>query len=339
MRAVVHQRYGAAEHVLSVGEVDAPRPADNEVLLRVHAASMHPDIWHVVEGVPMALRLFGNGVRRPIRLVPGTDVAGRVEAVGKAVTRLRVGDDVFGETVALGWMNGGSYAEYAVAPADFLVTRPANITAEQASAIPTAGFIAISNLGMTRRFDGQRVLINGAGGCVGMLAIQIVKARGGRVTAVDCAARLDLIRSLGADETIDYRLYDIGRSDQRFDFILDVASTLSHGVYKHLLTPDGVYVPIGHAQYGHARGRMGGRIVGSLPYFVSRLLVSALNPRTRHASEFPTKLQAMTALRELIDAGQLTPVVARRYGLADVATAMKAMEDETIQGRIVIVPA
>jgi NADPH:quinone reductase-like Zn-dependent oxidoreductase len=338
MTAVVHRRYGAADQVLSVEEIDTPCPGDDEVLVRVHAASIHPDVWHVVEGLPLALRLFGNGLLRPTRNVPGTDLAGRVEAVGKNVTRFTVGDDVFGESVQFGWWNGGAYAEYAAVPQDFLVLKPANITFDQAAVVPTSGFIALSNLGMARSFAGTHVLINGGGGCVGTLAIQIARSRGAVVTAVDCTAKLGLMRSLGADCVIDYTKEDVSGRSERYDFVLDVASTLSQGAYKRILATDGIYLPIGHAHFGQARGRMGGRIVGSLPYFVSRLLLSLMIPRKGQAFRLPTKQQAMSTLKALIESGDLTPIVARVFGLADVAGAMRCMQDQNTLGRVVIAP-
>ena len=338
MKAVVQHQYGPTDQVLSLQEIDMPSPGDNEVLVRVRAASMHPDVWHVVEGVPLALRLFGNGLLRPTRHVPGTDLAGRVEAIGRNVTRFTVGDDVFGESVQLCWWNGGAYAEYATVPQEFLALKPANVTFEQAAVVPTSGFIALSNLGLTRSFEGTHVLINGAGGCVGMLAIQIARSRGALVTAVDCTAKLDMMRSLGANHVIDYTKQDVARRVERYDFILDVASTLSHGEYKRILKTDGVYVPIGHAHYGKARGRMGGRIVGSLPYFIGRLLLTLPNRRKRGAFRLPTKQQAMTTLKALLESGGLTPVVARVFGLTDVAEAMRCMQDVNTVGRVVIVP-
>jgi NADPH:quinone reductase-like Zn-dependent oxidoreductase len=347
MKAVIHHRYGPAAQALSVGEVDIPIPKDNEVLLRVRAASLHPDVWHVIEGVPMVLRLFGNGLRKPKRKVPGTDLSGVVEAVGNRVTRFKAGDEVFGESVSFGWLNGGAYAEYAAVPEAFLAPKPGNVTFEQAAVVPTSGFIALSNLGIARAFDGKHVLINGAGGCVGTIAMQIVKARGGRVTAVDAAGKLDMIRSLGADRVVDYEsellgpdprpLFDDG---ERFDFILDVASTMSEGGrYKRVLKPGGVYVPIGHAHFGRARGRMGGRVVGGLPYFIGRLLRILMNSEQRKAFKMPTKPEAMATFQTLMESGQLTPVVARSFPLDEIAEAMRCMTDENLPGRIVIVPS
>ena len=338
MKAVVHHRYGPADQVLSVQEIETPSPRDGEVLVRVRAASMHPDIWHVVEGVPLALRLFGNGLRKPVRKVPGTDLAGRVEAIGKNVDRFSVGDEVFGESVQLGWWNGGAYAEFAVVPQAFLALKPPNITFEQAAVVPTSGFIALSNLGALRTSAPTNVLINGAGGCVGMLAIQIARSRGARVTAVDGTSRLALMRSLGADAVIDYTIEDVALRGERYDFILDVASTLSEGAYKSMLTTDGIYIPIGHAHFGRARGRMGGRIVGSLPYFIGRLLFTLLSPSRRAVFKLPTKQQAMTTFKGLLESGDLTPVVAKAFGLSGVADAMRCMQDANTAGRVVIVP-
>ena len=186
-----------------------------------------------------------NGLVRPRRRVPGTDLAGRVEAVGRDVTRFNIGDDVFGESALFGWWNGGAYAEYAGIPQEYLARKPANITFEQAAVVPTSGFIALSNLGAARSLTGKRVLINGGGGCVGTLAIQIARSRGALVTTVDCAAKLALMRSLGAHDAIDYTTEDVTRRGERYDFILDVASTLSHGVYKQMLAADGRHVPVG----------------------------------------------------------------------------------------------
>src|SRR5262249_13587779 len=168
-------------------------------------ASMHPDIWHVIVGYPLLLRLMGNGVRRPKRQIPGTDLAGIVESVGKRVTRLKAGDEVFGEAAVFGWLNGGAFAEFAAVPEDFLALKPKTVTFEQASAVPTAGMIALQNLGGAKRPARRTVLINGAGGCMGPIAVQIAKADGAHVTAVDGAEKLPMLRSLGADHVIDYR--------------------------------------------------------------------------------------------------------------------------------------
>ena len=185
---------------------------DDEVLVRVHAASVHPDVWHVVTGRPYVLRLMGAGFLKPRTIVPGIDVAGRVEAVGKNVTAFYVGDEVFGETTrGIQWVNGGAFAEYVSVPSDNLAKKPARLTFEQAAAVPTSGFIALSNVPKQRVKSGQKVLINGAGGGVGVLAVQLAKAYGAEVTAVDSATKLEMLRSVGADHVIDYARDDFTR--------------------------------------------------------------------------------------------------------------------------------
>ena len=336
MKAVVHRQYGPADDVLSLREIDTPLIGDDDVLVRVRAASMHPDVWHVVEGLPYVLRLMGNGVTRPKMIVPGTDLAGHIEAIGKNVTRFKVGDEVFGESTAFGWKSGGAFAEYAAVPQILLALKPRNVTFEQAAAVPTSGYIALTNLASFE--TGQQVLINGAGGCVGTLAIQIVKANGGKVTAVDCAEKLPLVRSLGADRVVDYTREDVLQTGDRYDLILDVASTLSADAGKAHLTPTGNYVPIGHAHFGKAKGRMGGRIVGSLPYFVGLLLRALLDPKKRKAFKILSKQDAMATFAALLESGKLTPIVARTFPLSDVAAAMRCMQEGKTVGRIIVTP-
>jgi len=335
MRAIIHEAYGAAHDVLTLREVQKPVPGDSEVLIRVKAASMHADVWHVVEGVPYVIRL-GNGVRRPKRPIPGTDLAGIVEATGANVKRLRCGDAVFGEIVKFGWLNGGAYAEYAVVPEEFLVLKPDNITFEQAAAVPAAGIIALSNIRLGNK-AGQKAVINGAGGATGMLAIQILKAQGAHVTAIDSAGRLPLMTAAGADRVVDYAKEDYLCGTERYDFVLDIAAVLRPTEYKHVLTSTGQYVPIGHAHYGHA-SRFNGRVFGSLPYFIGLLLRTLLDPRKRKAFKILSKLQLMTELKTLLESGKLTPVVAKTYPLEDVAQAMRDMQAGKTLGRMIITP-
>ena len=324
---------------MELREVDKPAVKDDDVLVRVRAASMHPDVWHVVEGLPYVLRLMGNGVAKPKRIVPGTDLAGVVESIGKHVTRFKIGDEVFGESTTFGWRNGGAFAEYAAVPEKLLALKPGNITFEQAAVVPTSGYIALSNLGGMRRLDtGRNVLINGAGGCVGTLAIQIAKSDGARVTAVDGAEKLPMMRSLGADRVIDYAKEDVLQSGELYDLILDVASNLSLDVCKDRLTPTGAYVPIGHAHYGRASGRMGGRIVGSLPYFVGLLLRALLDPDKRKNLKPLSKQDATATFRALLESGKLTPMIGKTFPLGEVPAAMRCMQEGRVVGRIVITP-
>jgi NADPH:quinone reductase-like Zn-dependent oxidoreductase len=338
MHAVVHDRYGSPDEVLHLREIAMPAVGDDDVLVRVRAASAHADVWHVVTGLPYVLRLMGNGVRRPKFQVPGTDLAGVVESVGRNVTRFKPGDDVFGESVSFGWKNGGAYAEYASVPQEFLALKPGNVTFEQAAVVPTSGYIALTNVRGSGALAGTRVLINGGGGCVGTLALQIAKADGAHVTAVDHAGKLAMMLSLGADRVIDYEKENVLRSGERYDLIVDVASTWWSDVCAHLLTPTGTYMPIGHAHFGRATGRMGGRIVGSLPAFVLLMLKAMAHPEKRKNFKILSKPNAMAAFTTLLASGQLTPIVGRTFPLSQVHAAMKAIEDTRILGRIVITP-
>ena len=334
MKAVIQNRYGPANQVLSVREIAKPDIKDNEVLVKVRAASMHADVWHVIVGVPYILRLFGNGVRKPKQLIPGTDLAGVVESVGKLVTRFRIGDEVFGESAKFGWANGGAYAEFAAVPEEYLALKPKNSTFEQAAAIPTTGTIALNNVRSSSKV-GQNVVINGAGGAMGTLAIQIAKAQGARVTAVDNAEKLAMMKSLGADRVIDYMRENYLEGKERYDLIVDVASVLPRKRYQHCLTPTGRYVPIGHAHYGKAE-RFSGRVFGSMPYFIGYLIVLLLNPRTRKEIKFRSKLEILNDLKAFIESGKLMPVIAKTYSLEEVPAAVSDMTSGKMLGRMII---
>ena len=339
MKAIVHRAYGPANEVLELRDIDVPTPRSDEVLVRVRAASVHPDVWHVIEGIPYVLRLFGNGLGRPKRLVPGTDLSGVVEAVGDGVTRFKIGDEVFGESTPMAWWNGGAYAEYAAVPEKLLVHKPANISFEEAAAVPTSGSIALMNVQrLDRHPPGQNVLINGAGGCVGTLAIQLAKAKGARVTAVDRADKLEMMRGLGADRVIDYAKEDFLKSGERYDLIVDVASNLSHDICKHVLTDGGEYLPIGHAHFGRAQGRNGGRVVGALPYFVWLLVRAMLNPEKRKNFKIPTKQETMLAFEALSASGKVRPFIGKTFSLGEVPEAIRSMQEETVVGRIIVTP-
>jgi NADPH:quinone reductase-like Zn-dependent oxidoreductase len=336
MKAVVQIKYGAPEEALTVREIDKPVPGDCDVLVKVRAASMHADVWHVVAGLPYLLRLFG-GLRKPKSQVPGTDLAGVVESVGAKVTRFKVGDEVFGESVKFGWVNGGSYAEYAAVPESFLALKPGNITFEQAAAIPSAGTIALNNLRSSSKV-GQHVAINGAGGAMGTLAIQIAKAQGARVTAVDCAEKLAMMKALGADRVVDYTRENYLDCIDRYDLIIDVPLVLPRKQYQHALTLTGRYVPIGHAHYGRAK-RFNGRLFGSLPHFIGRLIVALANPKTRKEIKFRSKLEILSDLKALVESGKLSPVIAKTYSLDEVPAAIRDMQEGKTLGRMIIVPS
>ena len=314
MKAIIQDRYGAPSDVLQLQEIDKPLVEDDEVLVRVQAASVHADVWKVVTGHPYLFRLLYGGLRKPKPPIPGTDMAGHVEAVGKHVTRFSPGDEVFGESNrGFQWLNGGAYAEYVSVPQDALAHKPDNVTFEQAASVPTSGYIALMNLNGDRKIQaGQRVLINGAGGGVGSIAVQLAKTYGAHVTGVDSPQKLAMISALGADQVIDYTQEDFTRGDDRYDFILDVASTLALSDCKRVLTPAGTYVLIGHDHYGH----VGSRTFGTQPGFFKLMARAPFDSQLPSLSfSLPSRQAVMTTLKEFLEAGQLTPLIDRTYPL------------------------
>ncbi len=338
MKAIVQTRYGEPQDVLELREIDPPEIADHQVLIRVVASSLHADVWHVVTGRPILVRMLGAGLFRPKDLVPGTDVAGIVESVGGSVTRFSVGDAVFGESHdGLQWRNGGAFAELAAVSEDTLQPKPDNVSFEQAASVPTSGYIALMNLGGDAEIQpGHRVLVNGAGGGVGSIALQAAVARGATVTAVDSADKLAMLRDLGADEVIDYRVDDVTRTDERYDLIFDVASTLRLADCKRILKPRGTYVIIGHEHYGAGSGR----IVGRLPHFFA-LQARAIFDRHLPKPSFsiPKKSEVMAELRALLETGTLTPVVDRTFTLSEIHAAFRHLQAGGGLGKIIIAPS
>lgn len=332
MRAVVQDRYGSPDR-LRVAEIDRPRVGADEALVRVRAASVHPDVWHVVTGRPFVLRLMGAGLRRPACPVPGTDLAGVVEQVGRDVTTVKPGDEVFGECLrAFAWKNGGAYAEYAAVPADNLALKPANVTFEQAASVPTTGYIVLFNLPDSKLGAGRRVLVNGAGGGVGTVASQVAKANGCHVTAVDHTGKLDLLRALGADEVVDYTRDDFTGGGP-YDLIFDIPGNRSVAECRRALASDGAYVLVGHDNFG----RTGRRVLGSLPRFAVLGARSLFVPNLRRAAPATlTKKAAMERLRAHLQAGELTPVMDRAFPLAEAGAAIRHLADGEPVGRIVL---
>ena len=333
MKAIVQDRYGSAD-VLELGQIERPTAGDDEVLVRVRAASVHADVWHAMRGVPYVLRFMGSGVRRPKHRVPGTDLAGVVEAVGTNVTRFRPGEEVFGQSLRANlWRNGGAFAEYAAVPEAMLELKPAKLTFELAAAVPTSGSLAVQHVrdeGRTQ--SGQRVLINGAGGAVGTFAVQLAKAYGANVTGVDAPEKLDMLRSIGADEVLDYTKEDFTQRDERYDFILDIAGNHPWSKARRALTPDGTYVLSGFDQYGAS----GHRWFGSLGRFAKLIaispFVSALHP-FRGAKDPGDRL---VVLKDLIEAGKITPVIDRTFPLSEVPEAIRYLETGKARGKLVI---
>jgi NADPH:quinone reductase-like Zn-dependent oxidoreductase len=333
MKAIVQDRYGSTD-VLELREIERPIAKDDEVLVRVRATSVHPDVWHALRGVPYVLRIMGSGLRRPKNPVPGTDLAGVVESLGRNVTRFHMGDEVFGQSVGANlWGNGGTYAEYAAVPAARLQLKPANLTFEQAAAVLTSGPIAVQGIRDEGRVQpGQRVLINGAGGGVGTTAVQLAKAYGADVTAVDAPEKLEMLRSIGADRVIDYMQEDFTRSGKRYDLVLDIAGNHPWSDLRRALTPEGTYVLIGHDQYGGS----GHRWFGSLGRFFKLMVIS---PFVSHLHPFRGAKDPgdrVVVLKELIEAGKVTPVIDRMFPLSEVPEAIRYLESGQAQGKVVI---
>jgi NADPH:quinone reductase-like Zn-dependent oxidoreductase len=333
MKAIVQNRYGSSD-VLELREVDDPVARDDQLLVRVRAASVHADVWHVMRGVPYVLRIMGAGVRRPKNLVPGTDLAGHVESVGPRVTRFRPGDEVFGQSlVANLWRHGGAFAEYAAVPEGRFEPKPAGLTFEQAAAVPTSGSLAVQGVRDEGRVRaGQKVLINGAGGAVGTFAVQLAKAYGADVTGVDAARKLDMLRSIGADRVLDYTLEDFTRSDERFDVILDVAGNHPWPDIRRAITPEGTFVLIGHDQYGAA----GHRWFGSLGRFAKLMLMSPFVTQLHPFRGAKDPGDRLAVLKEFIEAGKVTPVIDRTFPLSQVPEAIRYLESGMAAGKVII---
>jgi len=334
MKAIIQERYGPPDD-LELRDVARPTCGDDQVLVRVRAASVHPDVWHAVVGQPYILRLMGGGFSRPKNPTPGTDMAGVVESVGKQVTRFRAGDEVFGETIDPDtWANGGAFGEYVPVPQDYLALKPANITFEQAASVPTAGFITLLNFPQSiLARPGHRVLINGAGGGVGAIALQLAKAHSAHVTAVDTTSKLPMLRSLGADEVIDYTREDFTQGAARYDLIFDVPGNHSFSVCKRALQPDGKYVLIGHESFGAS----GKRIFGLIPQFLRMMLLARFAGQLGSGDSMkPSKGEAIAVLRDLLEAGKITPIIDSTYPLSETREAMRHMIEDELQGKVII---
>jgi NADPH:quinone reductase-like Zn-dependent oxidoreductase len=287
-----------------------------------------------MRGMPYVLRFMGSGVRAPKHRVPGTDMAGVVESAGANVTRFRPADEVFGQSLLANlWRNGGAFAEYAAVPQSMLELKPASLTFEQAAAVPTSGSLAVQHVRDEGRVQpGQRVLINGAGGAVGTFAVQLVKAYGAHVTGVDATGKLDMLRSIGADSVLDYTQEDFTRRDERYDFILDIAGNHRWSECRRALAPDGTYVLSGFDQYG----RSGHRWFGSLGRFAKLIVIS---PFVSHLHPFRGAKDPgdrLVVLKELIEAGKVTPVIDRTFALSDVPEAIRYLETGQARGKVVI---
>ena len=321
MKAIGQDRYGSAG-VLEFRDIETPVVGQDEVLVRVAAAGCGPDVWHLMTGRPYFARLL-IGLRRPKIKVLGWDVAGTVEAVGSSVTTLQVGDEVMGTC-------RGSFAEFAVTAADKLVRKPTRLTFEQAAAAPISGVTALQALRDTADVrPGQRALVIGAAGGVGSLAVQIAKASGAEVTGVCSTSKMDLVRSLGADEVIDYTREDFSDGTRRWDVIIDTAGRRSLSHLRRALAKRGTLVIVG--------GDGGGRWTGG--FFRGALRAPLLSPFVGQRLRGLTSKENQEDLRslgELIDAGKVTPIVDRTYPLVEAPDAIRYLEQGHPRGKIVI---
>lgn len=318
MKAIVREMYGPPD-VLHLEDVPLPIIGEGDVLVRVHAASANAGDWHLLRGTPLPFRLYA-GLRTPRFKILGTDVAGRVEAVGRNVTQFRPGDEVFGELSRCGF---GAYAEFAAAPEKALALKPANLSFEEAAAIPTAGCTALQGLRKGRIARGQRVLINGASGGVGTFAVQIAKTFGTEVTAVCSTRNVDAVRALGADHVLDYTKDDFAATGQRYDVILAANGDRSIWDYKRALSADGAYVMTG----GSNRQLTDALMFGPL--------LSVGHQKLRNVLVKPSQADLLF-LKELCEAGKVRPVIDRRFALHETPDAIEYVEDGHARGKVVV---
>jgi NADPH:quinone reductase-like Zn-dependent oxidoreductase len=317
MKAIVYEEYGPPSEVLELREVEKPSPKENEVLVKIHASSINFGDNALVRGEPFVARLW-SGLLKPKHKIPGGDVAGQVEAVGRDVKQLRPGDEVYADIGSFGF---GAYAEYVSVPEDALALKPANISYEEAAAVPQYAVVALQGLRDEGQIQqGQKVLINGASGGIGTFAVQIAKSFGAEVTGVCSTRNLDLVRSLGADHVIDYTKEDFTEGEQRYDMILDIVANRSVKDYTRALNPEGSYVAVAFNAsslfLGSFISRSEGKKVGSLMH--------------------KPNVEDLVYMKELIEAGKVVPVINRAYPLSEVAEALRYYVEGNPPGKVVI---
>ncbi len=317
MKAIVCTKFGSPD-VLQFKEVEKPTPKDNEVLVKVHAASVNASDVEIMRG-----RYQPPFSRKPRYEILGSDIAGRIETVGSNIEQFQPGDDIFGDLFGCGW---GAFAEYVCVPEKVLTLKPASMTFEDAATLPQAAIVALQGLRKKRQIQpGQKVLINGAGGGMGTFAVQIAKLFGAEVTGVDSAEKLDMLRSIGADHVIDYTQEDFSKSGQRYDLILDVAGHHSIRDYKRALNPKGILAVVGGSK---------GTLLQAV--FLGPLISIFGSKKMGILAWKPNKKEDLAFLIELLEAGKIVPVIDRRYPLSEVAEALRYLEDGHAQGKLVI---
>lgn len=321
MKAIVHDSYGPAD-TAGLKDIARPQAGDAEVLVRVLAAGVDRGVWHLMTGLPYPVRLAGYGLRAPRTAVPGMDLAGVVEAAAPDVTRFQPGDAVFG-------IGTGAFAEYARAREGKLAAKPANLTFEQAAAVPTSGLAALQGLRDHGRIQpGQQVLVIGASGGVGTFAVQLARAFGAEVTGVCSTAKADLVRSLGASHVIDYTRGDFAAAGQRYDLILDTGGNSPLPRLRRALAPAGTLVIVG--------GEAGGRWLGGTGRQLRALLLSPFTGQKLTAFITAEKHQDLELLKDLIEAGKLIPAIDRTYPLSQAPDAIRYLQDGRARGKLVV---
>lgn len=320
MRAFVYEKYGPPD-VLQLKEIAVPAPGESQVLVKVHATSLNAYDWRMLRADPFLVRLMGGGLLKPKTGIPGVDIAGRIESVGKTVSQFKPGDAVFGEAAS----GSGGFAEFAAAPERALAPKPANLSFEQAAAVPMAGLTALQGLRDAGRIQpGQKVLIYGASGGVGTFAVQLAKFFGAEVTAVCSAGNVAMVRSLGADHVIDYMKDDFTLSGKQYDLILAVNGYRPLSVYKRALAPKGRYVMAGGANaqifqamlFAPLMSSKGGKRMGGVSAKVSQ--------------------KDMLTLKELLEAGKIVPVIDRCFPFDEAVDAMRYVDAGHARGKVVV---
>jgi NADPH:quinone reductase-like Zn-dependent oxidoreductase len=314
MKAIVYEKYGPPD-VLRLKEVEKPAPSEDEVLVKVHAASVNYSDWAFVRGKPFLLRLMAGGLLKPKHKILGADIAGQVDAVGVNVRQFQPGDEVYAELSGCGW---GGFAEYVSVPENVLALKPANLTFEEAGAVPQAAVVALQGLRNEGQIQpGHKVLINGASGGIGTFAVQIAKSFGAEVFGVCSSRNLDMVRSIGADQVIDYMQEDFTNNGQRYDLIFDIVANRSISDLERALSPRGIYVFVG----------------GSM----AAILKASMNrsEKIRNLSAEPN-LEDLVVMKELIEAGKVVPVIDRRYPFNEASEAVRYYGERHSQGKVVI---
>lgn len=332
MKAIVQEKYGAPDEVLGLREIDKPAVKDGAVLIRVCASAAAGDDWHLVRGLPYAARM-ATGLFKPKNRIPGRDVAGVVEAVGKNVTRFKPGDEVFG------WCEG-AFAEYAAVPADALALKPANLTLAEAAVVPISAFTALQALRDKGRIQpGQKVLIVGASGGVGTFAVQLAKALGAEVTGVCSTKNVELVRALGADHVVDYTREDFTAGAQRYDLIVDMVGNRSISACRRALAAAGTLVMVGSSGLSAKPGQRLGwldRCFMGVHRWIKALVLSPFVRHTLKPCVHVDSQEDLTALKELIEAGKVRPVISATYPLGKVHDAIRHFAAGHARGKVVI---